>query len=81
MFESAIPGKVLTEFVVNAAGDVIMDTFNIVTTTHPAFAEAVRRAVKDQQYIPARRKGQIVQQVVQQPFSFLPDSTAIRRRN
>jgi hypothetical protein len=57
-----------------------METFNIVTATHPAFGESVRRAVKDQRYRPALRKGNVVQQVVQQPFSFIPDSATTRRR-
>ncbi|MGQ0648401.1 MAG: TonB family protein [Gemmatimonadaceae bacterium] len=80
LFDYAIAGKVMVEFVVDARGDVIMDTFNVVTATHPAFGEAVRRAVKDQRYRPAQRKGIAVQQVVQQPFDFVPDSTAVRRR-
>ena len=80
LFENAIPGRVLAEFVVNAGGDVIEETFSVVTTTHLSLIESVRRAVKDQQYIPARRKGQAVQQVVQQPFTFVPDSMAVRRR-
>lgn len=80
LFDYAVGGKVLAEFVVDAKGDVLMDTFNVVTTTHPAFGEAVRRAVKDQRYRPARRSGNAVQQVVQQPFDFIPDSNSARRR-
>jgi TonB family protein len=80
LFDYAVGGKVLVEFVVGAGGDVLMDTFSIVTSTHPAFGEAVRRAVKDQRYRPARRGTNPVQQVVQQPFDFVPDSTALRRR-
>jgi hypothetical protein len=80
LFVNGIPGRVLAEFVVNAAGDVVEETFSIVTTTHLSLIETVRRAVKDQRYIPARRKGKAVQQVVQQPFSFVPDSLATRRR-
>jgi hypothetical protein len=80
LFDYAVPGRVMAEFVVDARGSVIMDTFNVVTTTHPAFGEAVRRALKDQRYWPARRRGNAVQQVVQQPFDFVPDSTAVRRR-
>ena len=68
------------EFVVNAKGDVHLDTFNVVMTTHPAFVDAVRLALKDQQFFPAIRKGQPVQQVVQLPFTFVPDSGAVRRR-
>jgi TonB family protein len=80
MFDSAIGGRATVEFVVDLSGTVVIETFSVVTTTHAAFAEAVRRAVKDQRYIPARRKGLTVQQVVQQPFDFIPDSTAARRR-
>lgn len=80
MFLNGVAGKVLAEFVVDATGDVNMDTFSIVTTTHPVFGDAVRRAVKDQRYRPARRRGNPVQQVVQQPFDFQPDSAVVRRR-
>ncbi|MBK8247849.1 MAG: TonB family protein [Gemmatimonadetes bacterium] len=80
MFMNAIPGRTMVEFVVDATGDVNMDTFSIVTASHPQFGEAVRRAVKDQRYKPARRNGRAVQQVVQQPFDFVPDSTILRRR-
>jgi hypothetical protein len=77
---AAVPGKVLAEFVVTQSGDVIMDTFGIVAASHPDFAEAVRRAVKDQRYIPARRGANRVSQVVQQPFEFVPDSSILRRK-
>jgi len=80
LFNSAVPGTALVEFVVDLRGDVNMETFNVVTATHPAFGEAVRRAVKDQRYHPALRKGNVVQQVVQQPFTFVPDSSVRRRR-
>jgi hypothetical protein len=42
--------------------------------------EPVRRAVRDQRFMPALRKGRPVAQVLQLPFDFVPDSTA-RRRN
>jgi hypothetical protein len=80
MFDFAVAGRAVAEFVVNLQGEVVMETFSVVTTTHPAFGDAVRRAVKDQRYFPAKRKGASVQQVVQQPFDFVPDSTALRRR-
>jgi hypothetical protein len=80
LFENAVAGRTVAEFVVNLQGDVVMETFNVVTSTHPAFSDAVRRALKDQRYFPAQRKGIVVQQVVQQPFDFQPDSTALRRR-
>lgn len=80
LFDHAVPGTVTVEFVVDARGDVLMDTFSVVTASHPSFGEAVRRAVRDQRYVPARRKGVSVQQVVQQPFTFVPDSNAVRQR-
>jgi hypothetical protein len=42
--------------------------------------EPVRRAVREQRFVPAVRKGRVVQQVMQLPFTFVPDSTASRRR-
>lgn len=80
LYESQTPGQVLAEFVVAANGQVNLETFSAVTTTHQAFVEAVRRALRDQQFIPAVRDGRAVQQVVLQPFTFVPDSTARRRR-
>ncbi len=74
------PGRVLAEFVVDARGDVNLDTFNVVIASHEAFINPVRFALKDQKFFPAIRKGKAVQQVVQLPFTFLPDSTATRRR-
>lgn len=80
MYDGAVPGHVLAEFVVTATGDVLLETFNVVLATDRAFVEPVRRAVKDQRFFPAMRGGVAVQQVVQQPFTFVPDSTARRKR-
>ena len=80
LFDRGVAGKVLSEFVVSATGEVVMETFSIVTTSHEAFGEAVRRAIRLQRYTPAVRGGKAVQQVVQQPFEFVPDSTALRKR-
>ena len=80
LYDARIPGLVLAEFVVGADGDVVIETFNAVTTTHRLFVDAVQRALQDQRFIPAMRQGRKVQQVVQQPFRFVPDSTARRRR-
>ena len=80
LYTNLVPGKVLAEFVVDAKGTVNLDTFNVVTTTHPGFVEPVRLSLRDQLFVPAVRKGQVVQQVVQLPFTFVPDSSAVRRR-
>jgi hypothetical protein len=80
LFEAQVSGRVLAEFVVRADGGVNLDTFSAVTTTHRDFVEPVRRALREQRFAPAVREGRGVQQVVLQPFTFVPDSTARRRR-
>jgi hypothetical protein len=80
LYSSMTPGNVLAEFVVDAKGAVDLDTFSAVMTTHPALVDPVRFALKDQKFVPATRKGQAVQQVVQLPFTFVPDSSVTRRR-
>ncbi len=80
LFDAQAPGRVIAEFVVRVNGEPDMDTFNAVTTTHRLFVEPVRRAVREQRFVPAVRRGRLVPQVLQLPFDFLPDSTA-RRRN
>lgn len=80
MFNAQAPGRVLAEFVVQANGEPNMDTFSAVTATNRLFVEPVRRAVREQRFMPALRKGKPVPQVLQLPFDFVPDSTARRRR-
>ena len=80
LFELGVGGRVVAEFVVSAEGEVQMDTFGVVTSSHVAFEEAVRRAIATQRYAPARREGRAVQQLVQQPFVFVPDSAVVRKR-
>ncbi len=80
LFDAQVPGELIAEFVVGTNGSAIMETFNAMTTTHRALVEPVRRAVREQQFVPAMRKGRVVQQVMQLPFRFVPDSTARRRR-
>ena len=79
LFTAGIRGSVLAEFVVNAVGEVQIETFNVVTATHRAFVESVREALREQRYIPARRQGAAVAQVVQQPFEFVRENASARR--
>ena len=65
LFEAQAGGQVLAEFVVSTRGEAMMDTFSAVTTTHRELVEPVRRAVREQRFMPAVRAGRIVQQVVQ----------------
>lgn len=80
LFDAQVPGELIAEFVVGPTGAADMETFNAITTTHRSLVEPVRRAVRDQRFVPALRKGRVVQQVMQLPFTFVPDSTARRRR-
>ncbi|MGH7720365.1 MAG: TonB family protein [Gemmatimonadaceae bacterium] len=65
-----IAGSVVAEFVVDTTGQVELDTFNAVSSTHPRFAEAVRRAVATAKFTPALLDGRRVRQLVQLPFRF-----------
>ena len=80
LFQAQVPGRVIAEFVVTTTGEANMDTFSAVTTTNRLFVEPVRRAIRDQRFVPAVKRGRIVQQVLQLPFEFVPDSTARRTR-
>jgi hypothetical protein len=80
LYEAGVSGTVVAEFVVDITGEVNLDTFNVVSTTHPAFVESVRRALRTQQYYPAIKQGRPVMQVVHQPFSFVPDPLAMKKR-
>ena len=63
-------GRVLVQFVVGVDGKPEMNTFRVLEATHPAFAEAVRKALPGRSYYPAEIGGKKVRQVVQQPFTF-----------
>jgi hypothetical protein len=79
LFEARASGRVLAEFVVSSNGSVQIETYNPVTTTSRLLIEPVRRALKDQRFVPAVRQGQPVHQVMQLPFDFVPDSTSRRK--
>lgn len=80
LFDAQAPGRVLAEFVVGSNGEANMETFSAITTTHRLLIEPVRRAVREQRFAPAVRKGRMVPQVMQLPFEFVPDSSARRRK-
>ena len=80
LFMSGTSGKVVAEFVVDTSGSVAMGTFSAISSTDPDFTFSVRHALQHAVYVPAVLKGRKVQQVVEQPFTFVGDSTAARRR-
>lgn len=79
LFMSGTSGKVVAEFVVDTLGSVAMGTFSAISSTDPDFTVSVRRALQHAVYVPAVRKGRKVQQVVEQPFTFVGDSAAARK--
>ncbi len=74
-----VEGSVTAEFVVDTTGEVLMDTFGVISSTSPAFTAAVRRAIADASFVPATRDGHPVKQVVHQPFTFSVDSARTPR--
>jgi TonB family protein len=68
---AGVGGLVVAEFVVDTTGGVEMDTFGVVSSSHPAFTDAVRRALTEARFRPAWRAGRTVRQVVQEPFRFV----------
>ena len=77
---AGVAGHVLAEFVVDAAGEVQLETFSAITSSHRAFVDAVRDVLREQRFIPAVRQGVPVSQVVQLPFQFTPEGSSGRRR-
>ncbi len=70
LFRIGVTGRAVVEFVVDTSGVPDMDTFGVVATTDPRFAEAVRVAVRDARFAPAVRSGVRVRQLVQLPIAF-----------
>ncbi|MBL0172236.1 MAG: energy transducer TonB [Gemmatimonadaceae bacterium] len=80
LYEAQAPGRLLAEFIVGVNGNVIIETFSAVTTTHRDLVDPVREALRSQRFKPAMRQGRPVQQVMQLPFDFVPDSTVRRQK-
>jgi protein TonB len=76
---TGVPGHVLAEFVIDTLGRVELDTFGVISSTNPNFTAAVQRALPEWAYAPALLNGKRVRQLVQQPFSFVVDSSVIKR--
>ena len=80
LYTARVEGGVVAEFVVDTTGRVALDAFGVVSSTHPLFTDAVRRALPEARFFPAQRGGRAVRQLVQQPFRFvIADSAAPHR--
>jgi TonB family protein len=65
-----VVGQVLVEFVVDTSGSVVVESISSVSSTHPQFTDAVRRALREASFSPARISGRAVRQLVQLPVRF-----------
>jgi TonB family protein len=78
LWRAKVAGRVLSEFVVDTAGQVEAATVDVVSSTHPAFGDAVRAALADARFVPGRLDGRAVRQVVRLPHAFAPPEAPAR---
>jgi TonB family protein len=71
LYAFRIGGEVIAQFVVDTTGQVLLDTFTPVSSTHPAFTEAVRRSLQHSKFQPAMLAGRRVRQVMVLPYRFV----------
>jgi TonB family protein len=65
-----VGGQVIAQFVVDTDGSVDMSTFKVLESSHELFSAAVETALAQMTFRPAEKDGQVVKQLVQQPFVF-----------
>ena len=73
LYAFRVGGEVVAQFVVDTTGQVLLDTFTAVSSTHPAFTEAVRRSLRHSKFQPATLAGRRVRQVMVLPYRFVMD--------
>jgi protein TonB len=67
---AGIAGSVDLQYVVDTTGHAEPNSFKVMKSTHPAFAEPAKEAIIKGVFKPAKFKGQPVRQLVQQRISF-----------
>jgi protein TonB len=67
---AGVEGEVLAQFVVGPDGVADVGSFKVLKSTHDLFTKAVREALPQMRFNPARVGGKGVRQLVQQPFTF-----------
>jgi TonB family protein len=71
LYAFRIGGEVVAQFVVDTTGRVLPETITAVSSTHPAFADAVRRSLRRSKFRPAILAGRPVRQVMVLPYRFV----------
>jgi TonB family protein len=77
--QAGVGGRVELEFVVDSLGRVEPPSVRTLTSTHPEFEAAARRAVLVSRFRPARWHGQVVRQVARQSFRFRAPGQSLER--
>jgi TonB family protein len=65
-----VEGEVLVMFVVDTTGRADITSLKVVKATAPEFVDAVRTAIPQMEFDPARLNGRKVRQLTQLPFTF-----------
>lgn len=65
-----VQGSVVAQFVVDTTGAPVLGTISIISATNEAFADAVTRAISVSRFVPGRRQGRPVRQVLLLPYQF-----------
>lgn len=65
-----LEGEVFARYVVDSTGRADPESFEVLSASHPAFAESVRRALPAMAFTPARIGTRAVRQLVEQRFAF-----------
>jgi TonB family protein len=74
---SRTSGSAVAEFIVSENGEIERGSMDIVSATHPLFAQAAMHALVGAHFSPAVKSGAPVRQLVQQPFTFSVDADSI----
>jgi TonB family protein len=72
LLDAGIAGSATLEFVVNADGQLRLETLSVVSATHPAFGISARDAVLAARFVAAVHKNRNVAQVVMLTVEFEP---------
>jgi protein TonB len=67
---AGITGSVDLQYVVDTTGHTEPNSFKVMKSTHPAFVEPAKEALRKGVFKPAKSKGKAVRQLVQQRISF-----------
>ncbi len=65
-----VQGEVIAQYIVDARGRVEPGSIKILSTSHKLFGDAVRTALLEARFRPAKVGGTSVRQLVEQPFVF-----------